>query len=399
MKIAYCDCYSGISGDMLLGALIDAGFSLDDLQEGLAGLGLDQAYQLKAQETHKGSLRATQFTVILTGKGPVYHRDLRGISEIIQGSRLPQKVIEQSLAIFQRLAEAEGRVHGIAVEQVHFHEVGAIDAIVDICGAALGLHQLGIEKLYAAALPLGGGQVKSAHGEIPLPAPATLELLASVNAPIYSRQTEMELVTPTGAAILASLAEFNQPEMVLQRIGTGAGERALPWPNVLRLWIGEGRAEQYSGLRLLETNIDDMNPEFYGHVMALLFEAGALDVYLTPVYMKKNRPGTMLSVIARQENEEQLARLILLETSTFGVRVQPLRRYEAGRSIAMVSTVYGQVPVKLKIVEGKAVSATPEYDICSQLALQHQAPLATVFNAALEAGRVYILGHSTETES
>jgi pyridinium-3,5-bisthiocarboxylic acid mononucleotide nickel chelatase len=389
MKIAYCDCYSGISGDMFLGALIDAGLSLDDLRGGLAELGLNQAFRLEAQEIRKGSLRATQFKVVLTGEEPAYERNLKAITGIIQGSRLPQKVVEQSLAVFQRLAEAEARVHGTPIEQVHFHEVGAIDAIVDICGAVLGLHQLGIEKLYASALPLGAGKVKSAHGEIPLPAPATLELLTSANAPIYSRQTEMELVTPTGAAILASLAEFNQPEMRLQQTGTGAGERELPWPNVLRIWIGESRAEAQSGLRLLETNIDDMNPEFYGHVMAMLFEAGALDVYLTPVYMKKNRPGTMLSVIARGQDETRLAQLMLLETSTFGVRVQPISRYEAGRSIAMVSTIYGEIPVKLKIVEGEIISATPEYDVCSQLALQHQTPLATVFNAALEAGRAY----------
>jgi pyridinium-3,5-bisthiocarboxylic acid mononucleotide nickel chelatase len=393
MKIAYCDCYSGISGDMFLGALIDAGLTLDDLQAGLAELGLNQAFRLEAQETRKGSLRATQFKVVLTGEEPAYERNLRAITGIIQGSRLPQKAVEQSLAVFQRLAEAEARVHGIPVEQVHFHEVGAIDAIVDICGAALGLQRLGIEKLYAAALPLGGGRVKSAHGELPLPAPATLELLASANAPTYYRQTEMELVTPTGAAILAALAEFTQPDMLLQQIGTGAGERELPWPNVLRLWIGESGAEAQNGLRLLETNIDDMNPEFYGHAMALLFEAGALDVYLTPVYMKKNRPGTMISVIARQQDEQQLAQLILRQTSTFGVRVQPLHRYEAGRSIAMVGTIYGEIPVKLKIVEGEIISATPEYDVCSQLALQHQTPLATVFNAALEAGRAYVLGH------
>jgi len=393
MKIAYCDCYSGISGDMFLGALIDAGLPLDDLRAGLAELGLNQAFRLEAQETRKGSLRATQFKVVLTEEEPAYERNLRAITRIIQSSRLPQKVVEQSLAVFQRLAEAEARVHGMPVEQVHFHEVGAIDAIVDICGAALGLQRLGIDKLYAAALPLGRGRVKSAHGELPLPAPATLELLASAKAPTYYRQTEMELVTPTGAAILASLAEFTQPEMLLQQIGTGAGERELPWPNVLRLWIGESGAEAQNGLRLLETNIDDMNPEFYGHTMALLFEAGALDVYLTPVYMKKNRPGTMISVIARQQDEQQLAQLILRQTSTFGVRVQPLRRYEAGRSIAMVSTIYGEIPVKLKIIEGEIISATPEYDICSQLALQHQTPLATVFNAALEAGRAYVLGH------
>jgi uncharacterized protein (TIGR00299 family) protein len=389
MIIAYSDCYSGISGDMFLGALIDAGLSLDDLREGLAGLNLQQDYRLEAQETRKGSLHATQFKVILTGDGPDHVRCLKEIADLIQNSRLPQKVIEQSLAIFQRLAEAEGRVHGIPVEQVHFHEVGAVDAIIDICGAALGLHRLGIEKLFAAPLPVGGGQVESAHGSLPLPAPATLELLAAANAPVYRRNTEKELVTPTGAAILASLAEFSQPEMILQRIGTGAGERDLPWPNILRIWIGESRDEVDNGLSLLETNIDDMNPQVYGHVMGLLFEAGALDVYLTPIYMKKNRPATTISVIARAQDERQLAQLLLHQTSTFGVRVQPLARYEADRSMVTVSTTYGEIPLKLKIVEGKVISATPEYEICSQLALQHQVPVSAVVNAALQVGLTY----------
>jgi pyridinium-3,5-bisthiocarboxylic acid mononucleotide nickel chelatase len=306
---------------------------------------------------------------------------------------LPPEVIEHSLAIFQRLAEAEARVHGVPVQQVHFHEVGAVDAIVDICGAAFGLYQLGIEKLYASALPLGTGQVESAHGELPLPAPATLELLASAKAPTYPRQTDMELVTPTGAAILTALAEFSRPEMVLDRIGTGAGERELAWPNVLRLWVGEAEGRENSSLCLIETNIDDMNPEFYGHILGRLFEAGALDVYLTPIHMKKNRPGTKLSVIARQHDEPELARLLLLETSTFGVRVQPLYRYEAGRSMVSVSTIYGEIPVKLKIVDGETISAAPEYDVCSRLALQHKVPLMVVFNAAFEAG----LAHLRET--
>jgi pyridinium-3,5-bisthiocarboxylic acid mononucleotide nickel chelatase len=393
MKIAYCDCYSGIAGDMFLGALIDAGLSLDELQAELAGLGLGDAYRLEALETQRGGLRATQFKVILTGLGRSYNRDLPGISEIIQSSKLPQEVIEHSLAIFHRLAEAEARVHGVPVQQVHFHEVGAVDAIVDICGAAFGLYQLGIEKLYASAVPLGMGRVESDHGELPLPAPATLELLASAKAPTYPRQTDMELVTPTGAAILTTLAEFSRPEMLLDRIGTGAGGRELAWPNVLRLWVGEVEGHENSSLCLIETNIDDMNPEFYGHVMGRLFEAGALDVYLTPIHMKKNRPGTKLSVIARQHDEPELARLLLLETSTFGVRVQPLNRYEAGRSMISVSTIYGEIPVKLKIVDGETISAAPEYDVCSRLALQYKVPVMVVFNAAFEAG----LAHLRET--
>lgn len=394
MKIAYCDCYSGISGDMFLGALIDAGLALEELRSGLAGLGLEAAYQLEANETHKGSLRATQFRVLLAGQAPAYERNLIDITRIIQGSTLPQQVIDHSLRIFTRLAEAEGRVHGVPPEQVHFHEVGAVDAIVDICGAALGLHLLEIKKLYASPLPLGGGQVDSAHGALPLPAPATLELLAATGAPTYQRPTHLELVTPTGAAILAALAEFSQPEMRLQRIGTGAGMRELPWPNLLRLWVGESQSASQPGFSLIETNIDDMNPEVYGHVMQLLFEAGALDVFFTPIYMKKNRPATMLSVIATQQDEPKLATLLLRETSTFGVRVQPFTRYEAERSIVTISTAYGEIPLKLKLVDGKALSATPEYEACRHIALEKQLPLETVFRAALEAGQSYLREHN-----
>ena len=393
MKIAYCDCYSGISGDMFLGALIDAGLALEELRSGLAGLGLEAAYQLEANETHKGSLRATQFRVLLAGQAPAYERNLIDITRLIQGSDLPQQVIDHSLRIFTWLAEAEGHVHGVPPEQVHFHEVGAVDAIVDICGAALGLHLLGIKKLYASPLPLGGGQVDSAHGALPLPAPATLELLAATGAPTYQRPTHLELVTPTGAAILAALAEFSQPEMRLQRIGTGAGMRELPWPNLLRLWVGESQSASQPGFSLIETNIDDMNPEFYGHVMQLLFEAGALDVFFTPIYMKKNRPATMLSVIATQQDEPKLATLLLRETSTFGVRVQPFTRYEAERSIVTISTAYGEIPLKLKLVDGKALSATPEFEVCRQIALEKQLPLETVFRAALEAGQSLLREH------
>lgn len=390
MKIAYCDCYSGISGDMFLGALIDAGLELEELRSGLAGLGLEPYYQLEIQETRKGSLRATQFRVLLTGNLPTYERNFNDISRIIRKSGLPQRVVDHSLLVFTKLVEAEARVHGVPLEQVHFHEVGAVDAIVDICGAALALNLLGIDKLYASPLPLGGGQVDSAHGALPLPAPATLELLAAAGAPTYQRSTQSELVTPTGAAILAALAEFSQPKMRLQRIGTGSGTRELPWPNLLRAWVGESQTDSLPGFSLIETNIDDMNPEFYGHVMQLLFEAGALDVYLTPIYMKKNRPATMLSVIARQQDEHRLATLLLSETSTFGVRVQPFARYEAERRMVTAKTCYGEIPLKLKLMDGKALTATPEYETCRQIAQEKQVPLETVFRAALEAGQTYL---------
>jgi uncharacterized protein (TIGR00299 family) protein len=383
MKVAYCDCFSGISGDMFIGALIDASLPLDLLRKNISGLSLEEPFELAVQETHKGALRATQFQVILPDRVSS-HRSLADISAIIQNSSLSKQVKEDSLAIFHRLAEAEARVHGVPVESIHFHEVGATDAIVDIVGVAVGLEALGIEKLYASALPLGSGLVETAHGTLPLPAPATLELLSGAHAPTFPLSTPFELVTPTGAAILSSMAAFEQPELVLQRIGLGAGRLDLPWPNVLRLWVGEAPASPQPQVVLLETNIDDMNPEFFGHVMERLFGAGALDVYMTPIFMKKNRPATMLSVIVRKEREAELAALLLNETSTFGLRVQPFARYEAERLIQTVETPFGPVPVKLKILDGNVIAASPEYEVCSRLARQHNVSIMSVYHAALQ---------------
>lgn len=390
MKIAYCDCFSGISGDMFLGALIDAGLSLDELRSQLADLALEEAFELQVKETHKGTFRASQFKVIQKpdGRREHKHRNLADIARLIDGSRLlSPPVKETSLAIFTRLAQAEARTHGEPVEEVHFHEVGALDSIVDIVGGVIGLEVLGIEKLYASPVPLGRGQIDSAHGVLPLPAPAALELLSAVGAPAYASPDQAELVTPTGAAILAELAEFSQPDLVLRKIGVGAGARDLPWPNILRLWLGETGPEAGRRLVLLETNIDDMNPEFYGHVMDRLFAQGALDVYLTPIFMKKNRPATMLSVLSKKENETRLVQILLEETSTLGLRVQPISRYEADRKVESVDTLYGPIPVKFKILQGVVVGASPEYDVCSRLAALHQVPIAVVFNAAMQAAR------------
>jgi uncharacterized protein (TIGR00299 family) protein len=306
---------------------------------------------------------------------------------MISSSRLEQPIKTKALAIFKVIAEAEGRVHGVAVEEVHFHEVGALDSIADIIGASAGLHYLGIERLYASALPYGSGQVQTQHGPLPLPAPATLEILAGAHAPLVPSPAQAELVTPTGAGILAALATFQRPDLTLERIGIGAGRKELPWPNVMRLWLGQSTPDTDLPLVLLETNIDDMNPQFYGSVMARLFEAGARDVFFTPIQMKKNRPATMVSVIARRSEEARIGRILLEQTTTLGLRVQPVYRFEAEREFKQVETPYGLIPVKIKILDGKRMQAQPEYDACLAAAEKNGAMVSEVYAAALLAGR------------
>jgi uncharacterized protein (TIGR00299 family) protein len=407
MKAAYVDCFSGISGDMFLAAMLDAGLPIETLRDGIAALDLP-GIELRVSETRKGPLRAASFEVVAppddVERGPA------DILEIVSRGRLPARVEETARRVFTLLAEAEARVHGVPVEQVRFHEVGATDSIVDIVGAAIGLEALGIERLYASPLPYGTGMIESRHGPLPLPTPATLELLRLANAPLTPSSAEVELVTPTGAALLAALAGFDRPDLTISSVGVGAGKRDLPWPNVLRLIIGQARAEEAVGatgatggtaaagpasgspdgtteMVLLETNIDDMNPQFYGHVMDRLFAAGALDVFLTPIQMKKNRPGTLLGVIAPRRAEAELAELILRETTTLGVRVQPIRRYEAERELRQVQTAYGTLAVKRKILDGKVVASVPEYDDCVRLAEANGVALAQVYDAVQEALR------------
>ncbi len=307
---------------------------------------------------------------------------------MIVASDLSPQVKTNSLAIFRRLAEAEGKIHGEPPDQVRFHEVGAVDLILDIVGAAIGLEALGIERLYASALPLGSGKVKTQHGLLPLPAPATLELLRRAQVPVIPSPAEKELVTPTGAAILATLATFEQPAMRITAIGTGAGQRELAWPNILRLIVGETNASSAHGeLVLIETNIDDMSAQGFGQVMARLFAAGALDVYFTPIFMKKNRPATMLSMITSRLHEPALARILLEETTTFGMRIQPIGRYEAQREMRKVQTAYGEIDVKLKKLDGKIFQAIPEYDTCLRIADETGVAFLEVYQAALAAGR------------
>lgn len=384
MRYAYCDCFSGISGDMFLGALVDAGLPLETLRDQLACLNLPEPLEVKVEDVRKGAMRACSVDIIAPESH--HHRHLSDIRELIEASTLSPRVKQVSLSIFQVLAEAEARVHGTEIDHVHFHEVGALDSIADIVGTAVGLETLGIDRLYASAVPFSGGSVQTQHGMLPLPAPATLEILTKAHAVLAPSPAQVELVTPTGAAILATLATFERPNLVVTGVGVGAGKRDLPWPNIFRLILGESTVEAEYPLILIETNIDDMNPQVFGGVMSQLFSAGALDVYFTPVYMKKNRPGTLMGVVARREDEQALAKLILSETSTLGLRVQPVYRYTARREFRTAATPFGEVPIKLKIIDGRPIQAMPEYDVCARLAEEHNVSVLVVYQAAQAAG-------------
>ncbi len=385
MKLAYVDAFAGISGDMFLGALLDAGLAIDSLREQLALLNLPEQVQVSVEQTHKGALRAS--LVNIEAPESHHHRHLSDIEKMIVESDLSDAVKQTSLKVFRVLAEAEARVHGTTIESVHFHEVGALDSITDIVGATIGLHELGIERLYASALPYGAGQVKTEHGLLPVPAPATMEILSAAHAPLVPSAAQGEQVTPTGAAILAALASFEKPDLTLEKIGVGAGRKEFPWPNILRLWIGHSSNVQDFPMVLLETNIDDMNPQYFGTVMSRLFEAGARDVFFTPIFMKKNRPATMLSVIALRSEEASLARILLEQTTTLGLRVQPIYRLEAEREFHQVETPYGLIPLKVKILDSKRVHAQPEYDACVKAAQEHGVAVSEVYASALFLGR------------
>ncbi|MBN1460385.1 MAG: nickel pincer cofactor biosynthesis protein LarC [Armatimonadetes bacterium] len=381
--IAYLDCFSGISGDMLLGALVDVGLAIEDLRADLAKLPLE-GYEVTAKRVVKRSLSGTQVSV--KTKHEHGHRGLSDILEIINGSKLPPEVTLRARRIFERLAEAEARVHGRSVEEVHFHEVGAVDAIVDIVGACCGLHRLGLEKVYASALPLGGGWVESAHGRLPVPAPATVELLHGV--PSYGGPVEEELVTPTGAAIVTTIAsEFGtMPAMTVRAVGWGAGQKELAHPNLLRVFLGDPTAQPLEQqLSLIETNVDNMNPELFGHTMERLLEAGALDVFYTPIVMKKSRPATLVSVLAEPSLVGMLSELLFRETTTLGVRVTEVSRRCLEREWTEVETAWGKVRVKIGRLNGEVVNIAPEYEDCARLARENDIPAKAVYEAAREA--------------
>lgn len=393
-RLAYFDCPAGASGDMVLGALVDAGWPIQRLAAVVEALGLAQAVRVRAEPVMRGPLAATRVHVEAQEPDPP-PRHLGDIVTLIHASSLPEPVRDGATRVFTRLAEAEAAVHGSSIEQVHFHEVGALDALVDIVGAVAGLAELDVEALYCSPLPVGSGWTPSQHGPLPLPAPATLALLAAAKAPIAAppRSVDLvgELLTPTGAALLTTLATFGRPPLTLERMGLGAGARDTAWPNVLRLWLGAPSpvaAAPGAGadeVVLVETNIDDMVPEIYGHVCEQLFELGALDVWLAPVQMKKGRPGTVLSVLAPAGLESDVAELLLIETTTFGVRVQPSRRHIAQRELVTVDTTYGPIPVKVKRLGERVLGHSPEYEACRAAARAQGVPLARVYAAAEQA--------------
>lgn len=387
MKLAYFDCFSGISGDMVLGALVDAGCPLERLREELAGLRLG-GWEIAAEKVWKNGMSATWVRV--KAEDQQKHRPLSAILEMIEKSGLGPAVRERAAAIFRRLGEAEAKVHDAPLEKIHFHEVGAVDSIVDIVGASIGFAALGIEQFACSPLNVGSGTVKTTHGLLPVPAPATAELLRG--KPTYSSGVERELVTPTGAAIVATLCgEFGaQPRMKSEAIGYGAGTADLPGqPNVVRLLIGEAAGEAAAGMveeiAVIEANLDDMNPQIYGYVQEKALAAGALDVYTTPAQMKKNRPGTLLTVLCRPESVDEMMKLMFAETTTLGARTYRAERRYLPREWVSVGTEFGEVRIKVSRVNGRILHAAPEYEDCRKLAAERDVPLQRVIAAALRA--------------
>ena len=392
-RIAYLDCHSGISGDMFLGAMLDAGFPLETLRQALAGLPIS-GYELKLEQFQDKGIRGARFEVTLAEQEqPARH--FTDIVALLRAAALPPRIRERAISMFRCIAEAEAVVHGTALEEVHFHEVGAIDAIVDIVGAALAVETLNIETLYASALPLSSGHVKTTHGLLPIPAPATLEIARRVSAPWRPCPVEGEMVTPTGAAILATLARFETPAIRIERVGYGFGRKSFPWPNCLRFCLGRSlgasveagaqAAMDTDWVTVIETNIDTMTGEALGGLMERLLAAGALDVAYTPLYMKKNRPAVMLILICRVEDGDALAQLLLSESNTLGVRIQHMQRRKAQRAQQSVETPFGKMQVKVKLLGGRVISAAPEYEECRRIASERSLPLEEVYEVARQA--------------
>ena len=388
MKLAYLDCSSGISGDMFLAALLDAGVDLDRLKEELAKIDLGP-YEFTVSRVMRRGLAANQVQIVAPEKQP--HRHLSHIERLINGAAIDESARQKALQVFRRLGEAEARLHHQPVEKVHFHEVGAVDAVLDIVGACLGLAMLGSPELVCSPLNVGGGRVDAAHGSLPVPAPATAELLKGI--PIYSSGVESELVTPTGAALVSTLASgFGpMPAMKVERIGYGAGAKDFPsHPNITRLMLGEktgfvGAADE--PVLIIEANIDDMNPQLHGHFMEKALEAGALDVTCGPIQMKKNRPGLLVNVLCKPELEGPLTRLIFENTTTIGVRIIEARRRVLDRESLSVETEYGTVRMKVARLEGKIVNAAPEFNDCRLLAEEKSVSPKEVMAAAQAAFR------------
>ena len=441
MRIAYLDCFSGISGDMFLGALIDAGVPPAVLEQAVSALNLGA--RLEISRVNRSGISATKVDVIVKGEKdapreqqaetpehgcsqshshPHQHADdhhhdhsshrhgrgLKEIREIIGAGALSESAKKTAMAIFEKLGAAEATIHNVPIEQIHFHEVGAVDALVDIVCAAVGAEWLAVDEFVCSPLNVGGGTVTCAHGTFPIPAPATVELLRG--APVYSSGLQAELVTPTGAAIVRTLVKRFEsfPKMTIEKTGYGAGTRDFSGhANVLRITVGDAFAEAIAGegvrapqasarhasathlsrdsIAVLEANLDDMNPQVFGYLMDRLLEGGALDVFSTPVQMKKNRPGTLLTVLAKPEDTDRLAKIIFAETTTLGVRIREEQRQVLQRRWQSVSTRFGEVRIKIANLNGTVTSYAPEYEDCRRIAAEQRVPLKLVMQEAVQA--------------
>jgi uncharacterized protein (TIGR00299 family) protein len=383
VRVAHFDCFSGISGDMTLAALIDAGVDVEAIRQAVGSLGLP--VRLDVEKVRKGGFAATAVRVEAAEESS--HRFLPEVEEILGRGKLTPRQRELALRIFRRLAEAEAAVHGMPLDRVHFHEVGALDSIADIAGAAVGLDLLGAERITSRSVPTGSGMVKCAHGLMPIPAPGTAELLRGV--PLAPSPIKAELTTPTGAAILTTVVQewLETPAMTVERIGHGAGRREFEeQPNLLRLFVGTAATPaETDRVWVLETNLDDLPAEVIGYCYDLLLAAGALDVFSTPIFMKKNRPGVLLSVLAPEARLPALEEIVFRETTTFGIRRYPVSRHKLQRRPCTVTTPWGPVQGKLGWLEGRAPVFAPEYEDCARVARQHGVSLREVYSRARQA--------------
>jgi len=386
MKIAFFDCQSGISGDMILGSLIDLGLDFKKIRAALKSLDLPQ-YKLRINKTTRSSIVCTKFDVIEKGvKNSRQHsRSYPQIKRIINESDLPDNVKIDSVEVFKKLGTVEAKVHGTTLNKVHFHEVGAVDSIIDIVGGTLAFHMVDAEKIYSSPINTGEGAVICEHGVFPVPAPATIELLKGI--PSYSSGIKKEMATPTGVSMIGHFAsEFgSMPQMSIEQIGYGAGGHITKeMPNMLRVVVGSIEENKNSKISVIETNIDDMNPEFYDHVMDSLFSAGAVDVYFTPIIMKKGRPAVKISTLVTLEHYEQVSNILLNETSTFGIRSYEVDRKTLDRSLITVTSPWGKAKVKVGKMDGEILQISPEYEDCKRIADAKGVALKLVYEEVLK---------------
>ncbi len=403
MKIAYFDCFSGASGDMINGALLDAGLSLEDMRAELARLPLE-GYHLHAEKTMRCHIASTRFDVQEQhhhDPHPVHqdkteaeedkhhhpHRHLADLNEIVESSSLQETIKNDAKRIFLKIGEAEAKVHGVPVEEIHFHEIGAVDTIIDVVGALVGLRLLGIDKVVCSPLNVGSGTVTFSHGTFPVPAPATIEILKGI--PVYATDSQAELVTPTGAAILAVVSSHfgDMPALQVEAVGYGAGFRDLSRPNLLRLTVGRSSVHpEEDEVLVLETCLDDQSPQLTSYLAERLLQQGALDVYLTPIVMKKGRPAVQCTTLCRPEDREKILALLFRESSTIGVRVRTEKRRILSREVRMRQTPYGPIPVKISSAQGEILQQQPEYEAMRRIAEEKGVPLKKLYEEVCRLG-------------